>query len=246
MACGGVSATGDGDGDGDGDAGGDCGGTVDMDGNCVCEPRLVPPACDTCAEGWDGASCGSFTDNFDRAAGALGPEYEPNAGQGLADDVVIVNNRGCGDNQSLGLLTQIIDSPDVSAELDFDPGNVEGQEVSFLITDNPVLGIGGVFIAGCDGGGGVCNLRITEIDQQPLVEMPLPDALPAGVLHHLSVSTDGSQNIQLSLTPAGGAAPTTISAKLPPGFATARLGFIVGRQADGNLSCVDNFSVQIP
>jgi hypothetical protein len=239
SACGGVNEA-DGDGDGDGDT---CNGTEDGDGNCICDPRFTaPPACESCALGWSGAACSTFGDDFGRAAGDLGAAYmTPNLG--VAEAAVIVNSRACGDVQSIAALTERIGSRNISASLTFDPGGIDGQEMSFIVSDDLELaGANGLFIAGCDGGGGECILRIGEVNQQPLAESDTPITLQAGMMHTVDFFVDGSENIDIMIN---GDAATRLNAKLPAGFTVERFGFIVGREPDGALSCVDDLSVVV-
>jgi hypothetical protein len=245
TACGGVNEAGDGDGDGDGDAGETCGGTVDTDGNCICEPRFAPPACDTCAEGWTGASCESFADDFGRGAGPLGPTYLE-VSTGLAEAAVIVNGRACGDVQSVGVLAEPMRSRNFAAQVTFDPGSLAGQEVSFLFSRNPDLeSPNGLFFAGCDGGGDACTLRIGEVNQVPLAESATPIDLTAGGSDALiELSIDGSGNIFLTLTQLG-MPETNLTAQLATPFDVERFGFIVGREPDGSLSCIDDLQVTV-
>jgi hypothetical protein len=220
-----------------------CGGTLDNNGECVCPARFVAPECTACEPGWSGNDCSTFNDNFNRTSGALGPEYA-NLTVALAEDALIVNNRACGDIQAIGLLDQLIDSTSVTAQLNFDPGGAEGQEFSFIMSsDADLSSLGNVFLAGCDGGGGTCTLRIGSASSNPLVEKTLAAAIPAGMFSQANLSVDASNQITLSLTVAGTA--EQVNAQLPAGFTIQRLGFIVGRQSDNVLSCIDDLSVHV-
>lgn len=217
-----------------------CGGTM-MNGECVCPPRHVAPECTTCAPGWGGADCSMFTDNFNRAAGALGTGYADLVVP-LADDALVVNNRACGDVQSVAILDELVDAPGLSARFTIDTGNNNGQEFSFLITSDPDLAsLGGIFLAGCDGGGGTCRLRIAPANGNALAARQLTQAIPAG--SQVAFSVDGSQNIQVEITING--TPERVTAQLPVGYRVQRLGFIVGREQDGTLTCLDDFAVTI-
>lgn len=239
SACGSVKSNNTPDGAPDDDAA-TCGGTV-MNGECVCPARFVAPACTECAPGWSGPSCANFTDNFNRAAGALGPQYA-DIQVGLAEDALIVNSRACGDVQAIGILEELIDSTSVSATLIFDPGNIDGQEFSFLLSSDPTLGsAGALFVAGCDGGGAECTLRISPGNGAPLAERTLNGPVPAG--SRASLITDGSGNIRVEILVNG--ITEQVSAQLPVGYVVQRLGFIAGREPDGTLSCIDDLAVQV-
>jgi hypothetical protein len=239
SACGSVKAN-------NADAGVDgvtCGGTVDGNGNCVCPARFVAPDCATCAPGWSGDSCSEFSDTFNRGAGALGSDYADLVIP-LAEDALIVNNRACGDVQSVGILAEVIDSPQLSAQLSFDPGNVDGQELSFLLaSDADLTTLGEIFLAGCEGGGGTCNLRISPASGAPLAERQLVDVVPSGALTQVTLEVDAARNVTVGLTING--ASEQITAVLPVGFTIQRFGFVVGREPDGTLSCVDDLLVQV-
>ena len=217
-----------------------------MDGDCVCPPRQVAPSCETCTAGWSGAACAQFGDDFERADGPLGAAYQAGATNGLIDDALIAGGRACGDNQAIGLVAEVIDSANVMARMVFDPGATEGQEVSFILTESPDLTtFEGVFIAGCDGGGGMCTLRIAELNQAPLAEMVVAAPLTPGAGHVLELGVDGSNNISLRLSPGDGNPMVSLDAELPLGYRVGRIGFIVGREIDGAASCVDDFTVSV-
>jgi len=238
SACGSVKANVDAGTDGPA-----CGGTVDTSGNCICPARHTPPECTACAPGWSGADCSTFSDNFNRSAGALGSNYA-DLTVALAEDALIVNNRACGDVQALGILDQLIDSPQISAQLSFDPGSTTGQEFNFLLSSDAALAsLGDVFLAGCDGGGGTCTLKIGSASGAALAQRQLTEIIPAGSLSQATLTVDGSNNINISLVINGSI--EQLAEKLPAGFTIQRLGFIVGRDADGSLSCIDDLSVQV-
>lgn len=238
LACGNVTENGD----GDGDAGQDCAGTVDNDGNCICPPRQVAPEC-ACAAGWGGDDCEFFTDDFNRAAGALGPIYDDITLLPGVQDALVINNRACGDVQSVGLLTEVLDSPRISAQVSFDPGSLEGQELNLIMSDDDDLQ--SFFLAGCDGGGGNCTLRIGELNQLPLAEEGAVNPMPAGMLHRFELNVDGANNISLRLTIAGGGGNAEINTSLPAGYNIRRFGFVVGREPDSINSCIDDLAVQV-
>jgi hypothetical protein len=236
SACGSVKA----------DAGNDaptCGGTIDANGDCVCPPRFVSPECTACAPGWSGTDCATFSDNFNRNAGALGANYADIAVP-LADDALIVNNRACGDVQAVGILSELINSPRLSAQVSFDPGNVDGQEVTFLLSSDPDLAtLGNLFLVGCEGGGGTCNLKIGSANGIPLVERQLTEIIPAGVTTRMTLAIDDGGTLTVALPVSG--MIEQVSAALPDGFTIQRFGFVVGREPDGTLSCIDDLSVEV-
>jgi hypothetical protein len=236
----GNGANGNGNGNGQIDAGAECPGDVDADGACLCGPREAGELCEDCAEGWSGpeAGCAEFFDNFNRSAGALGGGWEPVTLPG-AEDALIVNNRACGDVQSVGFLAEPIGSAALTASFEFEAANQAGLEVAFLFSPDDDLST--VYIVGCEGGNDECTLKIGRLTET-YEEVAVPELAPSQRYRfELSISP-GNANIHIW---ENGSPVADLEANLPVFDEVRRLGFIVGRQNDNALSCIDDFSVTI-
>ena len=84
-------------------------------------------------------------------------------------------------------------------------------------------------------------MRIGQPNQPPLAERPMNDPFNISALTMFDL-TIASGRVTLQIT--NDTNVDELQADLPAGFVVERVGFIVGREPDGQLSCVDDLTAQ--
>jgi hypothetical protein len=234
------NGNGDGNGNGQADGGPECPGDVDDDGACVCAPREAGVICDECAPRWTApeTGCTEFFDDFNRSSGPLGEGWG-GISLPIAEEALIVNGRACGDVQSVAFLAETIEATSLTASFSFESANEFGLEVAFLFSPDDDLST--VYIAGCDGGGEVCTLKIGRLTQT-FAETEVP-AFGAGTRYDFELDLDDGE-VQIRIFD-GPTEIASVDASIGGGLEIRRFGFITGRESDGALSCIDDFTLTV-
>lgn len=194
----------------------------------------------SCPPGWSGDACSVFFDDFDRPTGMIGPSWDPLSGAGT-ERLGIISNRACSDIQAPAFLQERVESSAFSASMKFEGLSSEGLEVSFIFSREDTAD-NELFLAGCDGGGGECKLKIGKVGSVAIAELDVP-AIVAQTVYTLSMEIE---NDVLTLTVNEGVTELgTVSAPLPSGFVIQRFGVITGRQPDSQITCIDDFSLDL-
>ena len=182
----------------------------------------------------------NFTDNFTRADA-------PNLGNcwvgysALVPDAVIRSGSACGDVQSLGVMR--VNMAPTTIQYDWVASSSTGLETNAIIALESAGTPGGLFIAGIDGGHTPPRLSIRAVGGA-MVAGPMDVAVTPGTTYRLTATFNPSGAITVTLATASTMMTLgTLSGAVAAGLNFNRAGFIVGRNADAMLTCVDNFSI---
>lgn len=178
-----------------------------------------------------------FADHFDRPDGPLGPDWTAAPG---ADPLAISAAQACGDDRNAALLA--VPLPGARSRVSFvmQAGTASGfQAYALFLTDDGVA-----WALGCDGGTpGACTPEIGIISGSRLLRRAQgsPIAMSIGARYRISaVAADGQ--LTLFIASDDGAPLGEISYGGVPAFVST--GLVAGREADAQLTCLDDVNVE--
>jgi hypothetical protein len=242
-ACG-FSACDAGYGDCDGAAGNGCEAALATSATNCGACGIVCASGQGCVNGACVAACGdvaSFSDDFNRADGALGGACYVTY-PALVGEPVISNGAACGDSQSAALQRVNGGASNTVVSFDWTASNSTGFEAIALVVQDGGGGPASGYTAGVDGGSVPPRLRIGSLTGSN-VGTSSSFSLAANTRYHLDTSFSASGTITVTLRVAGGATLASLSAQTGVSFLYNRAGFVVGRNADGALTCIDDLSI---
>lgn len=179
-----------------------------------------------------------FFDDFERANQPLASGSWISGG---GSSPRIDAGRACADVQAAGIFAGKVAGKHVRISYSFIAADTEGLEAYVVLTAGDR-----VYIVGCDGGGGACT---------PTIRSPLDGggddggpqsrgskmSLSANTTYRLSVELDDGL-ITLNISDASGNAVANLALSVTESFDTC--GLVVGRTADGHLTCADDFRIE--
>lgn len=201
----------------------------------------APDAADAAAV--DSGVCGpvaTFSDTFTRPDSAsLGGCWITYPAQIGAPS--LSGNAACGDDQSVALMR--VSQANTTVEYDWVATNATGLETNTMVGLDTAGTLTSGFFAGVDGGSTPPRMYIKSLGGTTLAG-PSDVSLTAGTTYHLRASFTPGGDISVALT-AGGTpvAGGMLTTNVAGGITFNRAGFVVGRNADGALTCVDAFSI---
>jgi hypothetical protein len=213
-----------------------CGGcgAVCASGSCVagvCQSPSDPNAC---------VAVPPFSDNFDsRANGAL---TAPFTAPPVGSPVFVQGGKVCGDTQSVALICTHL--PSVRIQFDWQAASVEGFEVAAIVAqaDGSVIT---AYDFGMSGGSIPQQLQATQVSPtfaslRPSVDIAATFQINT-VYRFVATVSSASREVTVSVGDAAGNVFTSLTHTMPVGFAFDHVGFLTGRNADGQMTCIDNF-----
>ncbi|MFO0606915.1 MAG: hypothetical protein U0324_27330 [Polyangiales bacterium] len=197
-----------------------------------------------CAGGACVSVCGdvtSFSDDFNRADGALtGSCYATYPS--FIGVPVLSGGAACGDTQSGALQRVNGGASNTLVGFDWTAASNAGFEASALVVQDNAGSVAGGYTAGVDGGSVPPRLRIGSLTGGT-VATSATFSLAANTRYHVDASFSASGTITVTLRVAGGATVARLSAQTGVSFTYNRAGFVVGRGADGALTCADDLTL---
>ncbi len=201
----------------------DCDGLVDEDCSGQCTP-------------WT-----SFTDTFTSGASSA---WDMSFGTLTPD-----NGQMCADEQAVLLRSCINSAPTWTVSFDFVASDASGREAYALFTTGGDLFSGGeTYLLGCNGGANdpttgqsTCFLGIGSLQNGPLATAVFAN-LAVGVTYHMVATADATGALVVEIYQ-GNTLLVGLSADKGSPIAVAAAGFLVGRNADGKLTCADNVTI---
>ena len=181
-----------------------------------------------------------FSDDFERAdADDLGGCWI--AYPALVAAASIDGGAACGDEQSLGVMS--VAEATTTVSYDWVAAAESGLETHAIAAVDPGDGVNSAIIAGIDGGSTPPELKIKTFGGTVLAG-PSGLGITAGTTYRLTATFDPSGSVSVSVTSGGvDVSGSPLSATVSGGFSMNLAGFIVGRDDDGDLTCVDDVSI---
>ena len=173
-----------------------------------------------------------FFDDFNRADGPLDVHDWSDS------TAMISGQRVCGDVQSFAFSSRSITSNHVRVSYEFSAADPSGFE-SYVIAQAGSQ----TYDAGCDGGfgdGGLCTPKIQALGAEKIVKGTAIH-METGKVYRVQVEIDQGV-VTLTVADEGGTALGRLT--LDSGEHFTELGLTVGRHADGQLTCADNFRIE--
>ena len=177
-----------------------------------------------------------FFDTFNEPDGPLGP---PNWQVGLAGTAppLVVNHAACGDEQSVAVYASTVSTTIAEVSFRFQAAADTGLEAYAVA----LAASGAIYIAGCDGGGsgGTCTPTIAAVGGAGVKGSPIPLAVDTPYVVRARFEPG---SIDLTIADAAGSVLAQLSLSTAETF--GRFGFVVGRDADDQLTCLDDFVIE--
>lgn len=188
--------------------------------------------------GTDGGACAPIArgeDNFARTdAASLGGCWLTYPA--LAPSPRVVGRRACGDTQSAAVLA-VTSTPRMTIAYDWSASDASGLETYAIVLQDSGNGTPTGYIAGVDGGSTPPRLVIKSL-QGTVIAGPLDVALAPNTTYLFNAEFHANGDIIVGIF----SGPTTygrLSGNVGGPLAFNRLGFIVGRNNDSNLTCLN-------
>jgi len=172
-----------------------------------------------------------FFEDFDQADGALDPQIWSDS------TATISGKRLCSDEQSFAFYGHPITSNHVRVSYEFSAAGAAGFESYVILQAGSAT-----YDAGCDGGfgdGGLCTPKIARGMDNLATATAIPMA--TGAEYRVQAEIDHG-TVTLTIADEHGSVLGRVS--LDTGEHFTELGLTVGRKADGQLTCADDFRIE--
>ena len=186
------------------------------------------------------AASSVFFDDFDRADQPLTSGDWSSPG-GIAATPSLNDGRACGDVQAASFYAHKLHSQHVRVSYSFNAADAEGLEAYIALPTRHRF-----YIVGCDGGGAVCTPTIRSTgpdgsDDGDAATRGPSLSLSANTSYRLAAELDDGL-ILLRISDANGTVLAELGLSANETF--DRYGLVVGREADGQLTCADDFRIE--
>ena len=172
-----------------------------------------------------------FFDDFNRPDGSLDRRNWSDV------TATISGQRVCGDAQSIALYGQTITSDHVRVSYEFSAADPSGFESYVILQAGSAT-----YDAGCDGGfgdGGLCTPKVARGMDNLTTATAIP--MVTGTVYRMQAEIDHGV-VTVTIADAQGTALGHVAADTSEHF--TEFGLTVGRRADGQLTCADNFRIE--
>lgn len=178
-----------------------------------------------------------FGDRFNRADGALGSNWSSTNLLG-APPATIVGQEVCGDDHTFGMFAGPFSANNVRTSFTFHAAAASDNFEVYATAHTATA----IYLAGCDGANvaTACTPKVGKAGGVTVSGPAIP--MTAGTVYGMQAEFSASGQITVTITNSVGTALG--SATIATGASFADYGAIIGRQADSNLTCIDNFTLE--
>ena len=186
------------------------------------------------------SSSSLFSDDFNRADGAIGDNYLTSFATS-AGNATIKTNQVCGDSQSFAMYKNTL-SGKIKISFKWTAASTTGLEAYAIMSTDST---GSKFaLLGCDGGGGSGNQCALKIKDEAGTTLATENqTLTTGTTYLLEGEISGT-TLTARLKKSDGTSISTITGTLSASYSPQYFGLLVGRNTDTQLTCADDLKIE--